>query len=328
MARLKDVATLAGVSPITVSRVINEPDMVRPKTREKVLHAMEVLKYSPNMAAKNLAASRTGVVDVYVPEALDLSNPFVAYLIAGISQGLSRRMYSFLILRNLEREHLCDGYVVTGLLKDEIGDFSRYAAERGRPVTLFGHTNIPHVDCIDVDNVRGAREITAHLLDAGHREIAMINVQDEKDFPADRLQGFREALTERGLDANACPVVNVPNTFDGGKLGIRELLATNKPTALFCATDTIAVGVCLELAQMGIRVPEDISVVGFDALGHHLLTTPPLTTMKQPFFEVGEMLANMLIERLEGREQDMHVLVQPELIEGQSVAPPKQNAES
>ncbi len=326
MAGLKDVANLAGVSPITVSRVINEPDKVRQKTREKVLQAMEALKYSPNMAAKNLAASRSGVIDVYVPEALDISNPFVAYLIAGISQGLSRRMYSFLILRDLEREHLCDGYVVTGLLKDEIVDFSRYASERNRPVTLFGHTNIPNVDCIDVDNVRGARDITTHLIEAGHRQIAMINVQDAKDFPADRLQGFCEALSEHGLSPENSAVVYVPNTFDGGKTGIRELLAKTKPTALFCATDTIAVGVCLELAQMGLRVPEDISVVGFDALGHHLLTTPPLTTMKQPFFEVGEMLANMLVDRLEGRTEDMHILIQPELISGQSVASPNQRS--
>lgn len=322
MAGLKEVASLAGVSPITVSRVINEPDKVREKTREKVLQAMRELKYSPNMAAKNLAASRCGVVDVYVPEALDLSNPFVAYLIAGISQGLSRRMYSFLILRDLKREHLCDGYVVTGLLKGEINDFSRYAAERGRPVALFGHTNIAGVDCIDVDNVRGAYDIVRHLLSLGHRQIAMINAQDNKDFAADRLQGFYGALAEVGIAKEDVTVLSAANTFDGGKQAIRELLTLRRPTALFCATDTLAVGACLELNQMGIRVPDDISVAGFDALGHHLLTSPALTTMRQPFFEIGEMLADMLVERLEGRTEDRHVMIRPEMIVAQSTTPP------
>lgn len=321
MAVLKDVANLAGVSPITVSRVINEPEKVREKTREKVLRAMEELKYSPNMAAKNLAASRCGVIDVYVPEALDLSNPFVAYLIAGISQGLSRRMYSFLILRNLQREHPCDGYVVTGLLKDEIREFAQYAAERNRPVALFGHTDIPNIDCIDVDNVRGAREITEYLLGLGHRKLAMINAQDNKDFPADRLQGFRQALACAGVDPDRCPVVFAPNTFDGGKQALRELLEKERPTALFCASDTLAVGACLELNKMGLHVPEDISVVGFDALGHHLLTSPTLTTMRQPFFEVGEMLADMLVERLEGRTEERHQLVRAEMILSQSALP-------
>lgn len=320
MAGLKEVANLAGVSPITVSRVINEPEKVREKTREKVQWAMQQLKYSPNMAAKNLAACRCGVIDVYVPEALNLSNPFIAYLIAGISQGLSRRMYSFLILRDLKQEHLCDGYVVTGLLKGEINDFARYAADRNRPVALFGHTDLAGIDCIDVDNVRGAQEMTNHLLSLGHRKIAMINAQDEKDFAYDRLQGFQNALTEAGIGLQDCPVVYVPNTFDGGKMGIRELMEKERPTALYCASDTIAVGVILELHKMGLHVPDDISVAGFDALGHHLLTTPALTTMRQPIFEVGEMLADMLVERLKGRTDDRYVLIPPQMLLAQSTA--------
>lgn len=323
MPGLKDVAALAGVSPITVSRVLNEPDKVKEKTKQKVLQAMEELKYSPNMAAKNLAASRSGVIDVYIPETLDLSNAFVAYFIAGISQGLSRRMYSFLILRDRRQEHRCDGYIVTGLLKDEIYDFARYAGERGRPVALFGHSDAPGVDCIDVDNVLGAKEITAYLLKLGHRNIAMINAQDEKDFPLDRLHGFQEALRREQIEPQTCPVVSVPNTFDGGKMGVRELFARGKPTALFCASDTLAVGACLELSQMGLRVPEDVSVAGFDALGHHLLTSPALTTVRQPIFEVGEMLANALVDRLEGRTQEQHILVPPELLPAQSAAPLK-----
>ena len=113
MSTLKDVARKAQVSPITVSRVINTPEKVKAETCERVLSS---LQYIPNVAAKNLVAKRSGIIDVFVPESIDLSNPFVMHFIAGISNVLSRRMYSFLILRDRSREHFCDGYIVTGLL--------------------------------------------------------------------------------------------------------------------------------------------------------------------------------------------------------------------
>ena len=124
MATLKEVAELTGVAPITVSRVVNNPETVKEKTRLKVEAAMKQLKYTPNIAAKSLATNRCGVIDVFIPETIELSNPFVMYFIAGISKVLSEHYYSFLILRNRKREHLCDGYIVTGLLKNEIQDFS------------------------------------------------------------------------------------------------------------------------------------------------------------------------------------------------------------
>ena len=188
MATVKDVARAAGVSAITVSRVVNTPESVSPRTRARVEQAMAELHYVPNAAAKNLVTNRSGVVDVYVPESIDLSNPFVMHLIAGISKVLSEHMYSFLILRSRRREHRCDGYIVTGLLKDEINEFARYASERGRPVVLFGHTELPGVDCIDVDNVAGAKMGVEYLITLGHRNIAMINVDEDKDYTTDRLR--------------------------------------------------------------------------------------------------------------------------------------------
>ena len=117
MATLKEVAELANVAPMTVSRVINTPGAVKEDTRLRVVAAMKELRYSPNVAAKSLATNRCGVIDVFIPESIDLSNPFVMHFIAGISSALSEHYYSFLILRNRSREHQCDGYIVTGLLK-------------------------------------------------------------------------------------------------------------------------------------------------------------------------------------------------------------------
>lgn len=322
MPTVKDVAKAAGVSPITVSRVVNTPESVSPKTRGRVEQAMADLHYVPNAAAKNLVTNRSGVVDVYVPESIDLSNPFVMHLIAGISKVLSDHMYSFLILRSRKREHRCDGYIVTGLLKDEIKDFERYARERERPVVLFGHTELSGVDCIDVDNVAGAKMGVEHLIALGHRDIAMINVDEDKDYPSDRLDGYRRALLEHGLDCDEGKVIYVSNSVDGGAQAIRQLLGQGGATAAFCATDTIGIGAASELIRTGYSVPEDFSLVGFDGLGHQLLVNPTLTSVQQPIYDMGKMLAQTLLDRLDGHAEPLKRLVEPVLVHGQSTASP------
>lgn len=320
MSTLKDVAQIAGVAPITVSRVVNDPDSVKEKTRTRVLAAMAELRYAPNAAAKNLVTKRSGVIDVFVPESIDLSNPFVMHLIAGISKTLSKHMYSFLILRNRKREHLCDGYIVTGLLKDEIKEFEKYAAERQRPLVLFGHTELPDVDCIDVDNIAGAKMATEYLISKGHRSIAMMNVDEDKDYASDRLDGYRLALLEHGLPCEETSVVYAPNDVDGGAQAARRLLAFGGFTAIFCATDTMAIGAASEIAKAGLSIPDDISLIGFDGLGHQLLATPRLTSIQQPIYEMGKTLAQALLDRLDGKTEKISSLVEPVLLEGQSVA--------
>lgn len=319
IATLKDVADAAQVAPITVSRVINDPDSVRESTREKVKKAMAAMQYVPNIAARHLATNRSGIIDIFVPENIDLSNPFVMHLVAGISEVLSERLYSFLILRNRDREHLCDGYIVTGLLKNEISEFYRYANERSRPVVLFGHTALPDVDCIDVDNTLGGRIAVEHLIENGHRRIAMINVREDKDYTLDRLEGYRTALRENGLKVDESIVVNAPNNAEGGMRAAGQLLERGGFTAIFCATDTLAIGAVSTIVKAGRRVPEDISLVGFDGLGHELLTTPRLTSVRQPVIQIGRMLARDLLERLNGRAEKVGRLVAPALAEGQSV---------
>lgn len=327
MATLKDVAKLAGVSPITVSRVINDPDSVKDSTKLRVQDAMDQLRYTPNTAAKNLASNRSGVVDVYIPEDVELSNPFFMYLIAGVSKVLSEHMYSFLLVRNWKREHLCDGYIASGLLKNEIIDFEQYASARNRPVVLFGHTDLPDVDCIDVDNVLGSRRAVEHLLSLGHRDIAMINIAEDKDYTVDRLNGYRQALEEAGIAFDPDRVVYSANSVAGGISAVNELLRRKSFTAVFCATDTVAIGAVSELQRLGHGVPEDISVVGFDGVGHQHLVTPNLTSIQQPVYQIGEALARTLLARLEGEELRQKRLVEPALMLGRSTAPcmPRKN---
>lgn len=320
MATLRDVANEANVSLITVSRVINDPEKVKPKTRQRIEAAMKKFNYTPNPVAKALVYKRIGVVDVYVPHNIDLSNPFVMHFIAGISEALSAHMYSFMIRRDRDTEHLSDGYIVTGLMKNEIYEMYGYAKERNRPIVLFGHTDIPDVSCIDVDNIAGARDITEYLLKAGHRNVAMINVDEDKDYTVDRLAGFRNAVSGYGVDAADCPVLYALNNAQGGYCVAQALIESNpEMTAVFCATDTLALGAVRAFTEAGKRVPEDISVVGFDGLGHHLLTNPRITTVQQPVFEVGKMLADTLIGRIQGKSETIKTLIKPQLIIEESV---------
>ncbi|WP_416201274.1 MAG: HTH lacI-type domain-containing protein [Thermocaproicibacter melissae] len=319
MATLKEVAAAAGVAPITVSRVINAPETVKTETREKVKKIMAAMHYIPNVAARNLVTNHTGIIDIFIPECLDLSNPFVMYLIAGISEVLSEHMYSFLILRNRNQEHLCDGYIVTGLLKNEILDFYHYARERNRPLVLFGHTALSDVDCIDVDNVSGGKMAAEYLLRNGHRKIAMINTDEKKDYTTDRLCGYKQALDEFKAEFCEENVISAPNHIQGGMEAAAKLLLHGKFSAIFCATDILAIGAAAAIRKAGLEVGRDISLIGYDGLGYHLLNLPHITTIRQPIFQVGKMLAADLLDRLNGKTEKTSRLIQPTLLVGQSV---------
>ena len=321
MSTLKDVAVLANVSPITVSRVINTPDLVKPGTRLKVQKAMDQLQYSPNIPAKNLVTKRSGIINVYIPENMDLSNPFSMHFIAGVSQGLGENMYSFLLLRDRKIETACDGYIVTGLEHREIYEFDDFARKRNRPIVLFGHTDIEAIDCIDIDNVAGAFMATEYLIRNGHRKIAMINVNENRDYVTDRLNGYRKALDAYDIPYRKKRVIYAENNIHGGIKAVEQLLESDRPTAIFCATDTMAIGVSRALSDAGLKIPEDISLIGYDGLGHQLLITPHLTTIRQPVIQAGRLMAETLLQRLQGNSADRIVrMICPELLEGDSVA--------
>lgn len=319
MKNLKDIAKAAEVSSITVSRVINTPDKVKPETKRRVEKILCDMGYTPNMAAKNLVSKRTGVIDVYVPEDIDLHSPFIMHFIAGISEVLSEELYSFLIKRSWKRNHSCDGYIVMGLLTEEIHDFYSRAQEKNLPVVLFGHTDIEEIACFDVDNLLGALIATNHLIQMGHRNIALINTDENKDYTVDRLQGYKNALSAAGLAFNPDLTIRTKNTVHGGNLGMKALMARGGFTAVFCVTDLMAIGVMNALYETGMRIPEDMSIVGFDGLGFHHLTNPLLTTIRQPVFEIGKKLARIITRRIQEGNERITGFLPPELLPGKSV---------
>lgn len=320
--RLEDVAKIAGVSTITVSRVINAPQLVKPATREKVERALEELNYVQNPVARALASNKIGIIAVYIPASIDLTNPFVMHFVAGISEVLSKHVYSFLIRRELDNEHLCDGYIATGLLKDEVKQIYQYTNQRNRPLALFGHTENPDIDCVDVDNTAGAEKITQLLLENGHRNIAMINVDEDKDYTVDRALGFRRALENAGISPASCPQIAAENNVEGGYGAMKRILADYPLcSAVFCATDTLAIGAANAIVKAGKKIPADLSLAGFDGLGHDLLVRPNVTTIHQPVYEIGMRLAETLIARLNGSTTRVKELIKPEIILRESISP-------
>lgn len=319
MSTLNDVARIAKVSAITVSRVINNPEVVKEKTRNRILKAMEEVHYTPNPAARSLVSKRIGIIDVYIPESIDMSNPFVIHLIGGISDTLSKELYSFMILRNRKLEHKCDGYIVTGLLRDEIYEFSQYAKERDRPIALFGHTDIDDIDYIDVDNVAGVREITNYVLDCGHTNIRMLSVNEDKNYLDDRYEGYCLALKDHNIQINKEPIL-VANNVEGGYSAAQKILEDRSITAIICATDELAIGAIQAVTDLGLRVPEDVSITGYDGLGHHMLSKPLISTVEQPVFQIGQMLAEVLVKRITGNTQIRNQYVKPKLLIQDSIA--------
>ncbi|MDR1419345.1 MAG: LacI family transcriptional regulator [Treponema sp.] len=320
MKGLKDIAQATGFSIITVSRAVNNPEKLKPETRKCIQETMEMMDYVPNRAAKNLAAKRTGIIDVYIPEYIDINNPFMMHFIVGVSEVLSEYMYSFLIKRSWKKNHNCDGYLVTGLCTNEIEDFYARAQAQNLPVVLFGHTDIEGVDWFDVDNVKGAEDAINFLLENKHTKIAMINSGEDKDFTIDRFKGYTNALGRAGITPDPRFILKAPNTLIGGKNAIRRLLAEGDFSAVFCATDPLAVGAISGITESGLKVPGDISVIGFDGLGVQFLADPHITTIRQPVVETGRVLAGMLVDRINGSTRRVTGFMPPELLPGFSVA--------
>ncbi|MBU1020830.1 MAG: LacI family transcriptional regulator [Firmicutes bacterium] len=318
MPTLKDIAKEAGVSFITVSRVINSPDKVKEETKERVLLAMRKLKYSPNPAAKALVTNKTGIIAVYIPKSIELSHPFAMHFISGISEVLSEHTYSFIIRRDHKVEHRCDGYIATSLQKSDIAELYNYAKERERPLALFGKSDLEDIDIVEVDNHLGSKLVTQKLIEKGHRRIAMINVK-ESDNAIDRFLGYKDALNDSKIGFDENIVVNSLNSTKAGYNAMSELLKNNFITSVFCATDTIALGAIDAILEAGYNVPKDFSIVGFDGLGHHLLSNPHITTVEQPIFEIGKQLASIIVDRIKSNKLPGRSVIKPKILDNQSV---------
>ncbi|HEY0258681.1 MAG TPA: LacI family DNA-binding transcriptional regulator [Lacisediminihabitans sp.] len=324
---ISDVARAAGVSVPTVSKVVNGRYGVAAATSKRVLDVVAALGYETSLVAASLRRQRTNVIGILVAE----FESFSTELLKGISSAAAGTGYELLAYSGLvagvnragwERRSLSR---LAGTLID--------GAIIVTPTMLMPTTSIPVVaidphagpggpSTIDSDSVGGARVATRHLIDLGHRRIAHIRGRSDLDSARLREAGYRESLAEAGIPFDPELV------RDGGYQSAltaeaaRELLTRpDRPTAVFAANDMSALGVVAVAHQLGLRVPEDVSVIGFDDVPEAASSTPPLTTMAQPLQDMGARALRMLIELLDGHEVPGHVQLPAELVIRSSTGP-------
>lgn len=305
---LERVAEAAGVSPSTVSRILNGTAVVADEKRQAVEQAIAQLGFVPNPVARGLAGGRTLSVGV-VTQAID--SPFYGVALRGIEDTLDQAGYSPLFVSghwNAVEEARCidmlrarrvDGII---LLDGRLADSALRAVAKALPMVVTGRAlKAPNLYALQFDNFEGARLATDHLLQLGHQRIALIAGDPAHPDALERERGYRAALQAHGQAFDASLVV--PGLFheEGGLAATARLLESRQRfTAVFAANDQMAVGASLALHRHGLRVPQDISVVGFDDLLASRHSLPPLTTVHQPAYELGQLAAQSMLQLLQG----------------------------
>lgn len=311
MPNIYEVAKRAGVSTATVSRVLSRPQVVSPDTRRRVLTAVKAMAYAPNSAAKNLRTLRTGKLLVTVP---DISNPFFSLILQGIEDAAQREGHAVLFgdtqhdEKREERYALmlqrkeADGLIFLGhRLPKTAGDLVRSMAPACAPVVNGCEFNPRlRIPSVHIDNAAAAAEAMDHLYALGHRRIGIVTGPLVSPLSRDRLRGATTCARERG--AEDFVIMHGDFSIESGAAAAERLLTRQEPpTAVFCFNDEMAFGVIEVARRRSIRVPADLSVVGFDDIRFSRHMDPPLTTIAQPMREIGEGTVRLLLDILSGK---------------------------
>jgi len=309
-ATVRDVARKAGVSAMTVSRVINGGEGVRPETRRRVEHAVTELDFVPNGVARGLMSSKTGALGLIVP---DIGNPFFATVVRGAESVARRAGYRILLCNSegdlaLERQYIEDmiAHRVEGLLIAPLGDQSKpnllLLARRRFPFVLIDRS-VPGLNCdlVQADGLAGARKLVGHLLGIGYRRIAAIVEPDNVSTARDRVQGYREAHREARVKVSPELIIRTTADRAGGYTGMQKILDLPRlPEAVFAVNNMTALGAMQAIRERGLVVPKDIALVCFDDVEHLAVLSPFLTVINQPTESFGTLSSQLLLERIRG----------------------------
>lgn len=340
---IRDVAARAGVSLMTVSRVINSGDKVQAETRQRVQAAIDALNFTPSHSARSLRAQRSHWISLmYQTARLWQNNSVPGFLIdfqAGIASRCQQEGYYLLMHLSdaeepLEKADLIDA--MAGSRPDGVVLFpplcfstKLLAALRQLKIPVVRVAAADTVDsspCVDVDDRMAARQMTEYLIELGHRHIGFIKGPAEHPAGELRYQGYIEALRAAGLPVRSQDVAQGWFTIESGVAAARELLSLRRrPTAVFASNDDMAVG-CLTVAhEAGIQIPSQLSVAGFDDSYLAQTVWPPLTTIRQPIFDIGFTAANLLFTSIRGGKPAHRSILSHRLIERATTAPPPNN---
>ena len=329
---LRDVADRADVSTATVSRVLNAPASVTEPFRGRVLAALDELGYVPNNAARALRSRKSRIVGTVIPT---LSHAIYARQVDALQKRLEEDGYSLVVTTSeydLSTEYrqarLLLGRDVEGVvLVGDLHDDSLYALLEGQGIpyinTYVYNPQSGH-PCVGFDNKRAGGKLANFLADLGHRTIGMIaGVTAHNDRAAERVQGFRSALLTRGLRLPDTAVSEQKYTIEGGRVALRALLDNHSDlTAIACGSDILAFGALIEAAELGVGVPRQLSLTGFDNLEFAAHLTPPLTTIEVPTAQMGRLAAEYLIDKLAGQQPRPFTNLEARLIARNTTAPP------
>jgi len=330
---IKDIARVAGVSHPTVSRALRNSQLVNPETAERIQRIAREMGYLPSAVARSLVTRRTETIGVVVT---NIADPFVAGVVAGIEDVANQHGYS-VFLRNSNadperevkvvqsfHERRVDGIVVTASRVGAL--YIPMLARLKVPIVLIDNQHPGEfVHSVMIDNIPASRQATQHLIHLGHRRIAYLGDQFGFQSDTDRFNGYRQALQRADLPFLPELVVHGNGGADGAIRAMNTLLVlTEKPTAVFCYNDMSALGALRAIYDHGLRVPEDMSLVGFDDLPIASYMFPRLTTVRQPKEEMGRIAMQSLLKILEGTSTKTDIDVAGELIVRNSSASPRQ----
>jgi LacI family transcriptional regulator len=320
---LADVASRAGVSTMTVSRVVNGLDGVGEQTRRRVREAIDELGYRPNIVARGLKASRSGTVGLLVT---DITNPYFPEIVRGaedVAFGAGYTVFLNNVLEDVEREaqallaledRRVDGVIACSpRLTDE--RLQALLLRHGAAVVVNRWAPAEVAGSVRVEHRLGARLAVQHLHALGRRRLAVLAGPEHSHAGRERLEGMAETAAELGLELPPQRLIHGQPTVEGGQAAAARLLeASTSVDALLCFNDVMAAGALQELRCRGVSVPDDIAVVGYDDIPFARMFTPSLTTLHVPTYELGMHAMRVLLDRMEGRHQQVSIVFQPELI--------------
>lgn len=333
MPTMKDVARLAGVSVQTVSCVVNEKPGISPETQARVWQAINALGYRPYSIARSLRTRHTRTIALFVT---DINNPSLAAMASAAEDCAHAFDYSLVLYNthgDIEREanyirtaieRWVDGVVVIAV-SEQMPSLKKLD-EVGIPMVAIDRIPAQHTGpTVTIDNFKAGCLAAEHLLDLGHTRVAHISGPLSLHLARERLAGFQQAFEARGLTAGLCATGEGHWECAEGYQAMQRILAGNGcPTAIFAANDRMAFGAMRAIAEAGLRVPHDISVVGLDDIEVSAFQTPPLTTVRQSFTQMARLGVELLLNLLAGTQPEQpHVVLEPTLVVRQSTAPPR-----
>ncbi len=330
---LNDVAREAGVSTATVSRCLNTPARVVDETRKRVLKAVDKLGYTPNMAARIMAANRSYSIGAIIPT---MDNAIFARGLQAFQDKLREQGYSLLVASSAYRPEIEKSQIrtlvargVDGLLLigHERGEGIYNYLEQHQVPTLVAWSFLPEArqPSVGFDNRGAMCDLARSVLAAGHRQIGLISgVTEGNDRAFSRVEGVRDALAEAGMGPEAMTLIETPYGIDTGARAFAQMMQSDpRPTAVMCGNDVLAIGALREAQRLGVSVPDQVAITGFDDIELADIITPSLTTVHVPHREMGRKAASELIDMVEGRSVGQSTCISTHIVLRDSLVAPK-----